>query len=288
MEPMPIPTRRASTPQSIRCFACLIVTTFPPMTCKSGNSAFIQRTMSCWKVLSPWLLSTMMASTPAATRALTRSRSSRRVPMAAATMRLPFLSFVAKGNSACLLMSVRATRAIRRPPLVTTGNLPSFFSRMIMFAAANSMHSSATVKSPNFFMIDPTDVEDLLSRKSVSRFVTRPKSLEPMLPSSVTGKPVKPHLRRKSSNSAKVVVGMMQIGSKMKPFLYRFTFVTSLTCASRLKFVWITPMPPFNAIAIAILCSVTVSIGLDTMGVFKLIFRVKFASRVTSCTPKAM
>mmetsp|Transcript_74333 Transcript_74333/g.187936 ORF Transcript_74333/g.187936 Transcript_74333/m.187936 type:complete len:298 (-) Transcript_74333:299-1192(-) len=288
MEPIPMPTRRPSTPHSMRCFACCRVTTFPPTTCSSGNSAFIHRMMSCWKVLSPWLLSTMIASTPAATKARTRSRSAGLVPMAAATMRLPFLSLVARGKSACLRKSVRATNATSRPPAVMIGNLPSFFSRRIWLALASSTPSSATARSANFFITALTCVEARLSRKSVSRLVTRPTSFDPILPSSVTGKPVKPCLRRKSSSSDRVMVGRMQIGSVMKPFLNFFTCMTSWTWASTVKFVWMTPMPPCKAIAMAILCSVTVSMGLDTMGVFNAMPLLNRESKQTSCTPNAM
>merc|ERR1719171_2634425 len=49
-------------PQSMRCFACNFVTTLPPITWRLGNSFFIHLTISCWKWLSPWLLSTTMAS----------------------------------------------------------------------------------------------------------------------------------------------------------------------------------------------------------------------------------
>mmetsp|Transcript_62664 Transcript_62664/g.204517 ORF Transcript_62664/g.204517 Transcript_62664/m.204517 type:complete len:218 (-) Transcript_62664:59-712(-) len=48
IEPMPMPTRSASTPESIKFLACLFVTTLPPTTCMSGNSFLIHLTISCW------------------------------------------------------------------------------------------------------------------------------------------------------------------------------------------------------------------------------------------------
>mmetsp|Transcript_108577 Transcript_108577/g.350501 ORF Transcript_108577/g.350501 Transcript_108577/m.350501 type:complete len:298 (+) Transcript_108577:109-1002(+) len=288
MEPMPMPTRSASTPQSRRCFAWRCVTTFPPMTWRSGNSFFIHRMMSCWKVLSPWLLSTTIASTPATTSALTRSLSVCLVPTAAATIKQPFASLVASGKSACFRRSVRATRATRRPAFVTMGSLPFFESWMSWLACAKSTPSSAVTRSVMFVMTEPTRTELRSCTKSVSRFVTRPRSREPILPFWVTGKPVKPHCLRSSSSSESSMVGGMQIGSMMKPLLYFFTRMTSADCASTERFVWMTPRAPSSAMAMAMRDSVTVSIGLETMGVRSLILRVTWDSRQTSFTPKLM
>mmetsp|Transcript_127763 Transcript_127763/g.272479 ORF Transcript_127763/g.272479 Transcript_127763/m.272479 type:complete len:249 (-) Transcript_127763:283-1029(-) len=239
-------------------------------------------------MLSPWLLSTMMASTPAATRARTRSRSSGRVPTAAATMRLLFLSFVARGKSAFFFRSVRATRAMRRCSAVTIGNFPFFDLFKRSLALFKSTPSCAVTRSLRGVMICVTLVLERSFTKSVSRFVTKPMSLEPITPSSVTGKPVKPADALSLSSSSRVIVGEMQTGSMMKPLSNFFTLRTSRTCASTGKFVWMTPMPPSNAIAMAIRDSVTVSIGLDTIGVRNGIFREKRESKTTSCTPKSM
>mmetsp|Transcript_19418 Transcript_19418/g.49742 ORF Transcript_19418/g.49742 Transcript_19418/m.49742 type:complete len:289 (+) Transcript_19418:188-1054(+) len=288
MEPMPMPTRRASAPQSIRCLACRFVTTLPATTCVVGYSDLIHLTISCWKTLSPWLLSMMIASTPASTSILTRSLSVGRVPMAAATMRLLVLSLVAKGNSAFFLKSVRATSATNLPSGVTTGSFPFLDSRSLALASDSSTPSGAVTSLSNLVMTPLTVVDCLSFTKSLSRFVTRPSSLDPILPSSVTGKPVKPQVSRSLSSSASGVVGGMHTGSRMKPLLYFFTFITSLACTSAGRFVWMTPMPPSSAMAMAILASVTVSMGVETMGVLRVICLVNFADSSTSCTPKLM
>mmetsp|Transcript_4663 Transcript_4663/g.13018 ORF Transcript_4663/g.13018 Transcript_4663/m.13018 type:complete len:258 (+) Transcript_4663:621-1394(+) len=186
IDPMPMPTRSASTPQSIKCAACRRVTTLPPMTSRSGYCDLIQRTISCWKTLSPWLLSTTMAFTPAATKARTRSRSAGRVPIAAATISCLRSSFVAFGKSAFFCKSARDIRATRRICWDTTGNLPFFDSFKILFADSRSMSSCAVTKCSALVMIELTEAERSVA-KSVSRFVTMPRSLEPMRPSSVTG-----------------------------------------------------------------------------------------------------
>mmetsp|Transcript_66963 Transcript_66963/g.146025 ORF Transcript_66963/g.146025 Transcript_66963/m.146025 type:complete len:241 (-) Transcript_66963:144-866(-) len=227
-----------------------------------------------------------MASTPASARSRTRSLSAGRVPMAAATISLFSLSFVARGYSAAFLRSVRVMRATSRPSLFRMGSLPFLESRMIWLAAGSSMPSSAVTSSALFVIASETGVEPRFSRKSVSRFVTRPSSSLSMLPSFVTTKPVKPTFFRRASSSSIVIDAGTQMGCMMKPFLYFFTLATSSACTSAERLVWMTPMPPSRAIAMAMFDSVTVSIGLDTIGVFRAMFREKRDSRVTSCTPK--
>mmetsp|Transcript_89431 Transcript_89431/g.213645 ORF Transcript_89431/g.213645 Transcript_89431/m.213645 type:complete len:241 (-) Transcript_89431:215-937(-) len=228
------------------------------------------------------------ASTPAATRARTRSLSLGRVPMAAATRRPLFTaSFVALGNSTFFLMSVRETMATSRPDWVMIGSLPFFDFCRRALASKRSQPSRMVTRSFAGVMMALSRVLRS-AMKSVSRFVTKPRSLAPICPFSVTGNPVKPCLVLSKSNSSKVIVGRTHTGSRMKPALNFFTLATSLACPSTERLVWITPMPPSKAIAIAMLDSVTVSIGLDTMGVLKLILRVKRVDKHTSCTPKLM
>mmetsp|Transcript_149073 Transcript_149073/g.211842 ORF Transcript_149073/g.211842 Transcript_149073/m.211842 type:complete len:300 (+) Transcript_149073:767-1666(+) len=288
MEPMPIPTRRASAPHSMRFLACRFVTTLPATTCRSGKLLLIHLIISCWNKLSPWLLSMTTASTPAATRARTRSLSLGRVPMAAATRRPLFTaSFVALGNSTFFLMSVRETMATSRPDWVMIGSLPFFDFCRRAFASKRSQPSRMVTRSFAGVMMALSRVFRS-AMKSVSRFVTKPSSLAPICPFSVTGNPVKPCLVLSTSNSSKVIVGRTQTGSRMKPALYFFTRETSLAWSSMAMFVWITPMPPSKAMAIAMLDSVTVSIGLDTMGVRKEMRFVNRDPKQTSCTPKLM
>mmetsp|Transcript_96038 Transcript_96038/g.296178 ORF Transcript_96038/g.296178 Transcript_96038/m.296178 type:complete len:268 (-) Transcript_96038:15-818(-) len=256
------------------------------MTCRDGNVCFIHLTISCWKTLSPWLLSTTMASTPAATRARTRSLSSGRVPTAAATTRFLFASFVDRGKSACFLRSARATSARSRFSLVITGSLPFLEALRIRFASWRSTPSGAVVQASVGVMMLATRVFSRSGTKSVSRPVTRPSSLEPTVPSSVTGKPLKPHFSLSWSSSERRKVGLMQTGSVRKPFRKRFTFRTSSTWSSMGMLLWITPMPPCSAMPMAIFDSVTVSMGLETMGVHSLIVLEKYDSRTTSPTPK--
>mmetsp|Transcript_90144 Transcript_90144/g.250841 ORF Transcript_90144/g.250841 Transcript_90144/m.250841 type:complete len:258 (-) Transcript_90144:503-1276(-) len=186
MDPMPMPTRKPSTPQSMRFFACDFVTTLPPTTCNSGNSCFIHFTISCWKTLSPWLLSMIMASTSAATSARTRSLSDGRVPTAAATIRRFRESFVASGYSAFFCRSALDISATRRFCSETTGSLPFFESFKTWFAARRPTPSFTVTILSAFVMMVLTGALRSVA-KSVSRFVTSPSSRDPMRPSSVTG-----------------------------------------------------------------------------------------------------
>mmetsp|Transcript_14011 Transcript_14011/g.26180 ORF Transcript_14011/g.26180 Transcript_14011/m.26180 type:complete len:241 (-) Transcript_14011:197-919(-) len=228
------------------------------------------------------------ASTPAATKALTRSRSAGRVPMAAATRSSLFTGFfVAFGKSTFFLMSVLATRAMMRPDFVTIGSLPFLDICKVWFASSRSIPSLTVTRSAAGVMISLSLVWRSRT-KSVSLLVTRPRSFDPNFPLSVTGKPVKPSVLLSLSSSCNVMVGGTQTGSRINPALNFFTRATSAACASTGKFVWITPMPPSSAIAMAMLDSVTVSMGLETMGVFRAIFFVKRDESATSCTPKLM
>ena len=79
-----------------------------------------------------------------------------------------------------------------------------------------------------------------------------------------------------SASKAKVT------GSIIIPLSARFTLRTSMACWLIVMFLCKTPIPPSLAIAIAMALSVTVSIAAETMGTFKLIFRVNFVLILTS------
>ena len=66
------------------------------------------------------------------------------------------------------------------------------------------------------------------------------------------------------------------------PFSARFTRRTCAACSAIDMFLWMTPMPPSRASAMASGASVTVSIAAETMGILSLILREKRVSRETS------
>ena len=72
------------------------------------------------------------------------------------------------------------------------------------------------------------------------------------------------------------------IGSVITPFSCLLTLSTSIACSAIVIFLWIIPIPPSLAIAIAILDSVTVSILALINGIFNDIFFVNLVFKLTS------
>src|SRR6202162_1767135 len=89
-----------------------------------------------------------------------------------------------------------------------------------------------------------------------------------------------------ASASAIVCSGRQVTGSTIIPASVRFILSTPCDCAWIVMFLWITPMPPCCAIAIASRDSVTVSIAADTIGILREIPAVRRVFRSTSrgCT----
>ena len=100
-----------------------------------------------------------------------------------------------------------------------------------------------------------------------SRFVMIPTSFLP----SVIGTPEILNLAISSSASLSVCSGLSENGSVITPFSDLLTLSTSSACSSIDIFLWMIPIPPCLAIAIAILCSVTVSIPALISGMLSLI-----------------
>ena len=76
--------------------------------------------------------------------------------------------------------------------------------------------------------------------------------------------------------------GGIVIGSRTTPDSKRLTLATSRACSLAVRFLWMMPMPPSCAIAIASLASVTVSIAADTSGMLSEMFRVRRVWREVS------
>ena len=72
------------------------------------------------------------------------------------------------------------------------------------------------------------------------------------------------------------------IGSTMMPFSLRLTLSTSRVCCSIDMFLWMMPMPPSWARAMASSLSVTVSIGEETIGMLSRMLRVSCVRTSTS------
>ena len=111
-----------------------------------------------------------------------------------------------------------------------------------------------------------------------SRLVTMPT----ILSFSTTGRPEILFFRVICMTSSTDILGSMVIGSLTTPDSNRLTLSTRFACLWGVKFLWIMPMPPCSASAIAMLASVTVSIAAEITGILRLIFLVNFVSNETS------
>ncbi len=91
---------------------------------------------------------------------------------------------------------------------------------------------------------------------------------------STTGTPLIRLVDISARASASVWSGLMVSGLTTMPDSNFLTWRTWAACCAGSRFLWITPMPPSWAMAMAIGPSVTVSIADDTSGTFNGMVRV--------------
>ncbi len=151
----------------------------------------------------------------------------------------------------------------------TTGSFSILcFARITL--ADSSVVPTGAVMSRDRVMTSETRCASSSSKRR-SRFVRMPTSR----PASVMGTPEIWKRAMTARASASVAVGGSVNGSVIMPLSLRFTRSTWATCSSIERFLWITPMPPSRASAIASADSVTVSMAALTTGMFTAILRVK-------------
>ena len=136
--------------------------------------------------------------------------------------------------------------------------------------ASSELTPSRTVTSFSWVISALTGVA-LSVAKRTSRLVRMPTSL-PLR--STTGMPEIWCCDISASASARVCSGWMVTGFTTMPNSNFLTLRTSLACASAVRFLWMTPMPPTWAMAIAMAASVTVSIAADISGMPSSMVRV--------------
>mmetsp|Transcript_9387 Transcript_9387/g.26165 ORF Transcript_9387/g.26165 Transcript_9387/m.26165 type:complete len:239 (+) Transcript_9387:673-1389(+) len=234
MEPEPMPTRRASAPASRSLFAWSWVTTLPPMTSSSGTFVLSHLIISIWYTESPWEESRMTMSIPSAARALARSLSAGRVPIAAPQRRRPFLSSEGApggGRSFFDLTDARVIRPTSSPLSLTTGSLPFLDFKRISSSVSMSCDALPVTRSAASVMTSLSFVDRSMA-KSPSRELTRPRSLPPTMPVSVTTTDVKPREVARASHSARVASGPRTSGRVTYPSLCALTTLRCATCSS--------------------------------------------------------
>jgi len=280
IEPGPTPQRTAETCALISASAPSAVATFPPTISIAGNAAcsseIARSTASAW----PCELSTRSTSAPARISASARSIASLVTPTAAPTRSRPSASLFEFGWSVCFSMSLIVISPRRLPRSSTTSSFSIRFSCSSSLACS-MVTPSRTVISPSLVITVDTAASRLRTKRR-SRLVTMPTSFSPR----TTGRPEMWCSCMMSSASWIGWSGSSVIGSTIMPDSKRFTFATSAACASIERFLWMKPSPPSCAMVMAVRCSVTVSIGEDTRGIFSLMPGVSWAPRSTSvgCT----
>ncbi|GBE36400.1 hypothetical protein BMS3Bbin07_00547 [bacterium BMS3Bbin07] len=141
-------------------------------------------------------------------------------------------------------------------------------SRVILSVAVMSL--SFVITSLTFLSIRVSNLRSLFVRIPIS------------LPFTVTGTPDILYRVIKAKASLIGASGETVIGSIIIPLSDFLTLSTSRPCLSGDIALCMNPMPPSLAMAMAMEASVTVSIAAVTMGVFKLILRVRYVVTSTS------
>ena len=217
----------------------------------------------------PWAESSTTTSTFAFTKASTRSSTLAVIPIAAPHNRRPWASLAESGYLICFSISLIVIRPFKLKSLSTIGSFSFLALARIFFASSRVIPSCAVIKFSE--VIDSLIFLEKSGSNFKSRLVIIPTSFLP----SVIGTPEILNFAIRLFASSKVCSGERKNGSVITPFSERFTLSTSSACASIDMFLWMIPIPPCLAMAIAILCSVTVSIPALIIGMFSLIVFVK-------------
>ncbi len=195
------------------------------------------------------------------------------IPTPAPQSRRPFSSLAESGYLICFSMSLMVISPLRLKSLSTSGSFSFLALARIFLASSRVMPSCAVIK----FSLVMDSLIFLV--KSVSNFRSRFVMIPASRPFSVIGTPEIRNFAIRLSASRRVCSGERENGSVITPFSERFTLSTSSACAATDMFLWIIPIPPCLAIAIAIFDSVTVSIAALIIGMFSSIFFVKCVFR---------
>ena len=283
IDPGPIPIFTASTPAFSNSNAASAVAILPPMISTSLKVFLRVLIVSITFLEWPWALSTTKTSTPASERASALSIVFFSVPIAAATLSLPELSFVASGCWADFSISFIVTRPDKSWFLSRTNTFSILLLYINCITSSCEKPSLTVTNLSNGVIIEETSAS-IFSAYLKSLPVTIPFNL----PSSTTGIPEILNLLVRFFNSSIEFFELIVTGSLTIPLSYFFTAFTSIAWSSIELFLWITPIPPASASEIAIFDSVTVSIAADNNGIFKTILLVSFDEISTSLGRKSL
>src|SRR5436309_5145776 len=249
----------------------------PPIASAEPALRLIQRSRSSTPCECPCAVSTTGTSPPASTSAATRSSVPSPTPTAAPTRSLPGACLHALGCSLSFRMSLTVTRPIRWNSSSITSTRSSRCRCMSALASSRLAPSRTVTSFLCGVMMDFTGWSSSASKRRW-RLVTMPTTL----PLFTTGKPEILYCCCSAITSRTVISGEMVIGSRSTPDSKRLTLATSTACAWGVRFLWMMPMPPSWAMAMASRASVTVSMAADTRGMFSSSLRVRRVFRETS------
>ena len=218
----------------------------------------------------------LSTSTLAFTRASTRSIQSAVTPMAAPHSRRPFLSLAELGYLVLFSISLMVIRPHSSYLSFTMGSFSMRWRARMALASSSVVPTGAVIR---FSLVITSPIWRLSSvSKRRSRLVRMPTRRL----FSVMGTPLMRYLLIISLASAIRCVGDRKKGSVITPCSLRFTLSTCAACSAMVIFLWITPIPPSRASAMAILASVTVSMAAERMGIFSLILLVSWMDKSAS------
>ena len=275
IEPGPTPTFTASTPRSDERRAPVARGDVAGDELQSGSAR--ARPPSPGARLREWpcAVSMMSTSTPASTSAARARFEVAAAPIAAATRRRPMLVLVRVRKLAALVNVLDRDQTAQHALRVHDGQLlDAVLAENLLGLVERRAHRRGD--------------EILLRHRVVQRPVEAALELQIAIGDDADELARRVHDRhardleaRSSARPPRAAMrsGESVIGLRIIPLSERFTRSTSAACRSIDMFLWITPIPPARAIAIAISDSVTVSIAAETSGTLSVILRVKRDAR---------
>ena len=158
----------------------------------------------------------------------------------------------------------------------------STFSMRLLCSSLSTSSEAApsfTVTSRSFLVMMWRTGSSSSVSKRMSRWVTMPASWPS---ASTTGTPEMLCAWVSASTSRMLVSGVTVNGSRITPDSNFLTLATCAACCATVMFLWMMPMPPSWAMAMAKRASVTVSIAAETIGSLSRRSRVRRVSSETS------
>ena len=273
--PGPIPTLTRSAPSSQSSVVASAVATLPHTTSTSGASGPHPRQRPPSPAWSARGRCPARADRPPGAAAPAPAPPGRpRSPPPRPTRSRPWSSTQALGYWIFLRMSLTVMRPRSIPPASTTGSFSIRCSWRIRLASS-SVVPTGTVTSRS--LVITASIGTLRSEmKRRSRLVRIPTSF----PSRVIGTPETWYRSMTLSASPTGRSGGSVTGSAIMPLSERFTLSTSSAWSAMERFLWMIPIPPARARAMARRASVTVSMAAERSGMLR-------RSRGVSCTPRS-